>query len=315
MATTHRPSTPAHRPLIGLALGGGSARGWAHIGVIHALANAGIEPDLVCGTSIGALVGVAYVGGELDRLEGWARSLRLQTVVGFLDVSLNGGLIKGDKLIAFFRDHFVDRDITDLARPFGAVATDLRRGREVWLREGGVSEAVRASIALPGLFTPVQRDGCWLVDGGLVNPVPVSLCRAMGADMVIAVDLNTDLLGRHLKSMHAPASNKQAAAENEPLTDSVMARIQTRLTQLGLNHDNGAKTPAMLDVMASSINIMQVLITRSRLAGDPADVMVTPLLADLGLMEFHRAGVAIDAGRRAVEAILPQLKSRLQDAQ
>jgi len=313
MAILHSP-TPAHRPLIGLALGGGSARGWAHIGVIRALASAGIEPDLVCGTSIGALVGAAYVGGELDRLEDWVRSLRLQTVVGFLDFSLNGGLIKGDKLIAFFRDHFVDRDITDLARPFGAVATDLRRGREVWLREGRVSEAVRASIALPGLFTPVQRDGSWLVDGGLVNPVPVSLCRAMGADIVIAVDLNTGLLGRHLKSTHAPAS-KQTAAENEPLTDSVMTRIQTRLTQLGLNHNNGAKTPAMLDVMASSINIMQVLITRSRLAGDPADVMVTPLLADLGLMEFHRASVAIDAGRRAVEAILPQLKTCLIDEQ
>ena len=313
MAILHSP-TPAHRPLIGLALGGGSARGWAHIGVIRALASAGIEPDLVCGTSIGALVGAAYVGGELDRLEDWVRSLRLQTVVGFLDFSLNGGLIKGDKLIAFFRDHFVDRDIADLKRPFGAVATDLRRGREVWLREGRVSEAVRASIALPGLFTPVQRDGRWLVDGGLVNPVPVSLCRAMGADIVIAVDLNTGLLGRHLKSTPAPAS-KQTAAENEPLTDSVMTRIQTRLTQLGLNHNNGAKTPAMLDVMASSINIMQVLITRSRLAGDPADVMVTPLLADLGLMEFHRASVAIDTGRRAVEAILPQLKTCLIDEQ
>ncbi|MBT9589695.1 MAG: patatin-like phospholipase RssA [Thiobacillus sp.] len=315
MATTHRPPIPARRPLIGLALGGGSARGWAHIGVIRALANAGIEPDLVCGTSIGALVGAAYVGGELDRLEGWVRSLRLQTVVGFLDVSLNGGLIKGDKLIAFFREHFVDRDIADLARPFGAVATDLRRGQEVWLREGGVSEAVRASIALPGLFTPVQRDGSWLVDGGLVNPVPVSLCRAMGADIVIAVDLNTDLLGRHLKSRRAPASNKRAAAEDATLTDSVMARIQSRLAQLGLNHNNGTKTPAMLDVLASSINIMQVLITRSRLAGDPADVMVTPLLAELGLMEFHRASVAIDAGRHAVEAVLPQLKTCLIDAQ
>lgn len=316
MVTAHRTAAPAHRPLIGLALGGGSARGWAHIGVIRALADAGIEPDLVCGTSIGALVGAAYAGGELDRLEGWVRSLRLQTVVRFLDVSLNGGLIKGDKLIAFFREHFVDRDIADLARPFGAVATDLRRGQEVWLREGGVSEAVRASIALPGLFTPVQRDGSWLVDGGLVNPVPVSLCRAMGADIVIAVDLNTGLLGRHLKSMHASASNKQAAAEDDATpTDSVMARIQTRLAQLGLNHHNGARSPAMLDVLASSINIMQVLITRSRLAGDPADVMVTPLLAQLGLMEFHRAGIAIDAGRRAVEAVLPQLKTCLIDAQ
>jgi NTE family protein len=300
---------PPHSPLIGLALGGGSARGWAHIGVIRTLADAGIEPDLVCGTSIGALVGAAYVGGELDRLEDWVRSLRLQTVVGFLDFSLGSGLIKGDRLIEFFRSHFVDRDIRELARPFGAVATDLQRGREVWLREGRVTDAVRASIALPGLFTPALHDGKWLVDGGLVNPVPVSLCRAMGADIVIAVDLNADLLGRHLKPK--PVSQGAASAP-ETLTDSVMARIQNGMTQFGLNHDSGPKPPAMLDVLASSINIMQVLITRSRLAGEPADVMVIPLLADLGLMEFHRANVAIDAGRRAAEAILPHLQGRLK---
>lgn len=311
--------SPAHahpaqsRSRIGLALGGGAARGWAHIGVIRALASAGIEPDIVCGTSIGALVGAAYVGGELDRLETWVRSLRLQTVVSFLDFSLNGGLIKGEKLIGFFRSHFVDRDIRELARPFGAVATDLQRGREVWLREGRVSDAVRASIALPGLFTPAQLDGSWLVDGGLVNPVPVSLCRAMGADLVIAVDLNADLLGRHLKPKSTRATGKRTIAEPENLADTVMARIQTSMSQLGINHETGPRIPAMLDVVASSINIMQVLITRSRLAGDPPDVMMTPLLAALGLMEFHRASVAIEAGRRAAEAVMPQLRARLSD--
>jgi NTE family protein len=300
-------------PLIGLALGGGSARGWAHIGVIRALAEAGIEPDLVCGTSIGALVGAAYVGGELDRLETWVRNLRLQTVMGFLDFSLGSGLIKGDRLIEFFRSHFVDRDIRELARPFGAVATDLQRGREIWLREGRVTDVVRASIALPGLFTPALHDGNWLVDGGLVNPVPVSLCRAMGADLVIAVDLNADLLGRHLKPRPAKSKTRQrAATEPETLTDSVMARIQDGMSQLGLNHGSGPKPPAVLDVLASSINIMQVLITRSRLAGEPADVMVTPLLADLGLMEFHKGDIAIGAGRRAVEGAMPQLQQRLK---
>ena len=298
-------------PRIGLALGSGSARGWAHIGVIRALRDAGIEPHIVCGTSIGALVGAAEVDGDLDRLETWVRSLRLQTVVSFLDFSLGSGLIKGDKLIAFFRSHFVDRDIRELARPFGAVATDLQRGREVWLREGGVSDAVRASIALPGLFTPVQRDGSWLVDGGLVNPVPVSLCRAMGADIVIAVDLNSDLLGRHLKPKPARMPRKPVSPEPGTLADSVMARIQSGMAQLGIEHDNEPRPPAMLDVLASSINIMQVLITRSRLAGEPADVLITPRLADLGLMEFHRAGVAIEAGRRATEAVMPQLVGRL----
>jgi NTE family protein len=304
-------SAHASRPRIGLALGGGSARGWAHIGVIRALADAGIDPDIVCGTSIGALVGAAHVGGELDRLEAWVRSLRLQTVVSFLDVSLNGGLIKGDKLITFFRNHFVDRDFSELARPFGAVATDLQRGREVWLREGGVSDAVRASIALPGLFTPVRRDGSWLVDGGLVNPVPVSLCRAMGADVVIAVDLNSDLLGRHLKPKPAPKPRQRGKAATPVV--AMLAHIQSGMSQLGLNHDADLanEPPAMLDVLASSINIMQVLITRSRLAGEPADVLITPRLADLGLMEFHRAGLAIDAGRRAAEAVLPHVWARL----
>ncbi|MBS1219329.1 MAG: hypothetical protein H6R21_2462 [Proteobacteria bacterium] len=264
MNATRQP-TPASRPLIGLALGGGSARGWAHIGVIRALADAGIEPDIVCG-------------------------------------------------IGFFRSHFVDRDIRELARPFGVVATDLQRGREVWLREGPVTAAVHASIALPGLFTPVQRDGRWLVDGGLVNPVPVSLCRAMGADVVIAVDLNADLLGRHLKPRPARAKPRRAPAAPETLTDAMMARIQTGMSQLGINHRDEPAPPAMLDVLASSINIMQVLITRSRLAGEPADVLVTPLLAELELMAFHRADVAIDAGRRAVEAALPQLRVRLDGA-
>jgi NTE family protein len=301
----------ASSPSIGLALGGGSARGWAHIGVIRALADAGIEPDIVCGTSIGALVGAAYVGGELDHLETWVRSLRLQTVVSFFDFSLSSGLIKGEKLIDFFRSRFVDSDIRELARPFGAVATDLQRGREVWLREGVVSEAVRASIALPGLFTPVQRDGVWLVDGGLVNPVPVSLCRAMGADLVIAVDLNTDRLGRHLKPKPAKTPRTRVLAETGSRADTVIARIQASMSQFGRNGDVGPKPPAMLDVVATSINIMQVMITRSRLAGEPADVMVTPLVANVGLMEFHRAAVAIDAGRRAVEAAMPQISARL----
>lgn len=304
--------SPSSTPRIGLALGGGSARGWAHIGAIRALEDAGIKPDIVCGTSIGALVGAAYVGGELDRLEAWVRSLKLQTVVGFLDFSLNGGLIKGDKLIEFFRSHFVDRDIHELERPFGAVATDLRRGREVWLREGRVTDAVHASIALPGLFAPVLRDGSWLVDGGLVNPVPVSLCRAMGADVVIAVDLNSDLLGRHLKP--ARATRKRAPAEPESLTDALMARIQSGMSQFGLDHRDETEPPPMLDVLASSINIMQVLITRSRLAGEPADVLITPMLADLELMAFHRADTAIAAGRHAVEAVQPFLLARLDGA-
>uniref|UniRef100_UPI002FDCCB9C patatin-like phospholipase family protein n=1 Tax=Pelomicrobium sp. TaxID=2815319 RepID=UPI002FDCCB9C len=229
-------------------------------------------------------------------------------VVGFLDVSLAGGLIKGERLVEFFRTTFADADIADLPRAYGAVATDLETGNEVWLREGRVMEAVRASIALPGLFTPVQRDGRILVDGGLVNPVPVSLCRAMGADIVIAVDLNADLLGRHLRR-----SRPGAATKAEP--DSWLQRIRDSLTARNIiPADSPEAGPSMLEVIASSINIMQVRITRSRLAGEPADLMITPRLAHIGLMEFHRGEEAMAAGRRAAEQAIHRLRELTEDS-
>ena len=183
---------------VGLALGSGSARGWAHIGVIRALEAAGIQPDVVCGTSIGALVGGAYVAGELDRLEEWVRTLTMKDVIAFMDFTLSGGLVRGGRLMDHFRQHFADRQIEQLSTPFAAVATVLDTGAEIWLRSGSLFEAVRASVAVPGLFAPVLREGMVLVDGGLVNPVPVSLARAMGADILIAVDLGSDILGRRL---------------------------------------------------------------------------------------------------------------------
>ena len=189
-----------HKSRVGLALGGGSARGWAHIGVIRALEQTGICPDVVCGTSIGALVGAAYAAGELDRFEQWVLRLGVGDIVAFMDVTLRSGLFRGRRLMDFFRRQFNDRPIEELAIPFAAVATALQSGAEIWLRSGSTLDAVRASIAMPGLFTPIVRDRVLLVDGGLVNPVPVSLARAMGADVVIAVDLCSDLLGRHLRA-------------------------------------------------------------------------------------------------------------------
>jgi predicted acylesterase/phospholipase RssA len=212
------PGAMNRKPVIGLALGSGSARGWAHIGVIRALQQAGIQPDLVCGASIGAVVGAAYALGELDRFEQWARGLTGRTMFSFMDFKLAGGMLKGERVIEFFRSRFSDRPIEALDIPFAAVATGLHSGSEVWLRTGSTADAVRASMALPGLFTPAQREGRLLVDGGLVNPVPVSLARAMGADIVIAVDLNADILGRHLQPLavvrdaRAPAAAARKAA-------------------------------------------------------------------------------------------------------
>ena len=299
--------TLRRKPRIGLALGSGSARGWAHVGVIRALEQAGIRPDLVCGTSIGALVGAAYAAGEMDRFEKWLLGLRLTDVISLMDVNLSGGLIKGERLMDFFRSKFVDRPVDELDIPFAAVATALHSGAEVWLREGSTIDAVRASIALPALFTPVMREGRILVDGGLVNPVPVSLARAMDADVVIAVDLNSDILGRHVRKNHEP---EPQTAE----TGEWMNKLQQRLSALmPASADDGPRAPAMLDVIAASINIMQVRIGRSRMAGEPPDLIVTPRLSQLGLLDFHRSKEAIEEGKRATEAILPSLHALIDE--
>lgn len=279
---------------LGIALGSGSARGWAHIGVLRALAEIGVKPDIVCGTSIGAFVGAAYADGDLERLEGWVRTLNWQEVVSFFDVGTRGGLIKGDKLMGFFARHFVDRDVEQLPVPFACVATDLTSGREVWLREGSVVDAVRASIALPGLFSPLARDDRLLVDGGLVNPVPVSLARALGADLVIAVDLGSDVVGRRFKpAEEAPANWRQ--------------RFAQFFGAPGAAHVAGGEGPSLLDVVAGSINIMQVRIARSRLAGEPADVLLSPRLAHVGLFDYHRGAEAIEEGREAVRLMQPAI--------
>lgn len=289
-----------HQPKVGLVLGSGSARGWAHIGVIRALAEAGVVPDAICGCSIGAFVGAVHADGDLAKLEEWVMGLAWQDVVSLLDVSLKGGFIKGAKLIQYFERNFVDRDFAQLPVPFACVATELETGREVWLKEGSVAHAVRASIALPGLFTPVAHEGGFLIDGGLVNPVPVSLCRAMGMDVVIAVDLNSDIVGKHLRR---PAG--EPPEENEvSWTQRVLERFGVSPYTLALETDD---SPSLLTVLATSINIMQVRIGRSRMAGDPADVLIAPRLAHLGLMDFHRGAEGIAEGFAAVERSLPAI--------
>ena len=298
------------RRRLGIALGGGSARGWAHIGVLRALAEAGVKPDLVCGTSIGALVGAACAADQLDQLEQWVRGMKVGEVIRFLDFSLTTGLLKGDRLVQYLRDNFSDRPIEAMPMPFGAVATALSTGAEIWLRDGSTVDAVRASIALPGIFTPIASDGELLVDGGLVNPVPVSLARAMGAEVVIAVDLNSDVLGRRLPDV-AP-EDQPRPAEADADNGNLMQRLQSGLSNLGgllpVRDPGVAEMPSMFAVLASSLNIMQVRISRSRMAGDPPDALIAPRLGHMSLFDFHRGAEAIEEGRRAVAAALPQLE-------
>jgi NTE family protein len=305
--------THFRKPRIGLALGGGSAKGWAHIGVIRALEEAGIKPDVVCGTSIGALVGAVYANDDLDWLENWVTDLRWQTVVRMLDLRLLGGLLGGEKLIDFFGARFLDKGISELRVPFAVVATELETGREVWLQEGSVMDAVRASIAIPGLFIPVIRDGVWLADGGLVNPVPVSLARAMRADVVVAVDLNYDVLSaRSLLKVVAP----------EPIEESVEASLAAKFrewlraakVEAGLASPVDVApepTPSLFAAVEKAINIMQVRITRSRLAGEPAEILLTPRLGKMGLLDFHRGSEAIAEGRLAVERQLAEIRTHI----
>ena len=306
---------------IGLALGSGSARGWSHIGVIRALAEQGIEPDIITGCSIGALVGAAYAKGELDKLEEWVRQLRWKEIVDLMDISyLGGGFLKGDKLMEFLMKKTKDIDIEDMDIPFGAITTALDSGREIWLQSGSLMDAVRASIALPGLFTPVEREGRWHVDGGLVNPVPVSLCRAMGAEIVIAVNLNGDVVGKHRRERDRNIEDsRKAESEAEiQLWDKFISQFRNSVQNkkeewlnelLGPDKD----MPGMFEVLAGSINIMQDRITRSRMAGDPAEVMLAPRLAHINMMEFDRADEIIEEGHASVKRMQTVLEDALQN--
>ncbi|MGV6852754.1 MAG: patatin-like phospholipase RssA [bacterium] len=303
------------KPRIGIALGGGAARGWAHIGVINTLAQMGIHPEIVAGTSIGALVGAAYASHKLHLLESWVRQLGWKEILGFIDpVVSRGGLIQGDKLFEFAQRHIKDRAIEQLNVQFGAVATDLQTGREVWFREGSLFDSVRASIALPGLFTPVAHQDSWLVDGGLVDPVPVSLCRAMGADIVIAVNLNAGIVGRHQKPKKKLQGEKKKVFNN--LFERRMNQEKPDQVKSFFNRLFGKSRvyPNMFEVTATSINIMQDRITRSRMAGDPPEILLNPSLVHMGLMDFDEAECAIAEGVRCTEQMQVSIESVVKSA-
>ena len=298
------------RPRIGIALGSGSARGWSHIGVIEALHKAGIEPDVVGGSSMGSFVGAAYVTNQLARLKDFAEALTWRDIVGLIDVSLaGGGVIGGQRIVALLQKLDITGKIENCHKRFAAIATDLEAGREVWLREGPIEAAVRASIALPGIFSPARNGDRWLVDGGLVNPVPVSVCRALGADIVIAVNLNSEIV-EPLEVRSAKRAIYGIPPEfMRQLLDQIPSGIRRQISAIAPDLlQQTPRSPGYFDVLANSINIMQDYITRSRLAGEPPHIMVTPRLSHIGLMEFHRASEAIAEGYACIEQALPALQ-------
>ncbi|MFG1381342.1 patatin-like phospholipase family protein [Xanthobacter versatilis] len=313
----HRPVRDRGRPAIGIALGGGAARGFAHIGVLKVLRQAGIHPAVVAGTSIGAVVGGIAAAGKLDELEEWAISLTKRNVLGLLDFALGGaGLIGGRRLVELMRRNVGEVSIENLPVVFAAIATELGTGHEIWLTRGDFVEAIRASYALPGIFTPVKIGGRWLMDGALVNPVPVSAARAMGARMVIAVNLNADVFGHGTVIQdHGGVVERVAEAALGEKKEGIAAMLSPeRLKrQFFAGHGSHASDGprGLSTVMIDAFNITQDRIARSRLAGDPPDIMLSPKLGKIGLFEFPRAREAIAAGAEAAERALPDIQDAM----
>jgi NTE family protein len=287
------PSSKPKKTGISVALGGGAARGWAHIGVLRALDEAGIEISMIAGTSIGALVGGCYLAGKLDQLEEFARSLTRRRFFGLLDIHLGGsGLFGGMRLTARMQEHLNGTTFDDLPKPFVCVASEIRTGHEIWLSSGSLITAMRASYALPGVFEPVACNGRVLVDGALVNPVPVSVCRAYEQPLVVAVNLHYDLFGRAAVIKHS--------AGELVIEEDVGRNGSAREARLGIT-----------GVMVEAFNIIQDRISRARLAGDPPDLSLQPKLGHIGLSEFHRADEAIRIGYETTKARIGEL-TRLQ---
>ncbi len=324
MINTFHKKIPRAR--VGLALGSGSARGWAHIGVIRALAEAGIRVDYVAGTSIGALVGAAYASGEIDTLEEVVLQLDWKKIVYFFDVVLpKSGLIDGKKVSVFIGNNVKKINIEDLPFPFCAVSTDMNTGNEVAIQDGDIIEVVRASISVPGIFTPVKKNGTILVDGGLVNPVPVSVARKMGADFVIAVDLNHDIVGKKAPVLsHENMNSDKEPVKTLPGKNKILNALNKRvraidiptLTQVRQWAGMENSLPNIFEVLVTSINIMETQITAANLKTDPPDILIQPNLGHLKFLEFNRAKEAIaegyKEGRKQIKKFLEKADENLK---
>lgn len=317
------PSSETPLPRIGLALGGGAARGWSHIGVLKTLVQNGIEPSVIAGTSIGAVVGGCYAASKLEALEDFARSLTKRRVMGLLDFHLNGaGLISGNRLRRLLVHNLANTHIEALSTRFAAIATEYSTGHEIWLTQGLLVDALCASYALPGVFHPVKTHGRWLMDGALVNPVPVTVARALGAEVVICVNLNGEgrLRGTIIPTSvpSTSATKKDASVESEAATGTTEPRVKNFLSpfkQVASRFMNPIPSggPRLASVMIDAFNIIQDRISRSRLAGDPPDISITPRLAKIGLFEFHRAEEAILLGQQATERALPDILDMMKE--
>lgn len=329
---------------IGIALGAGAARGWTHIGIIQALEKLGVKIDIVAGCSIGAYVGAAYSSGKLEGLKEWACSLSDWQVLALMGVGLRrGGLASGQKVFDKLASEFCADSYEAMNKPFASVATDLYTGREVVFDSGPVGNSIQASCAIPALFSPVAYEDRWLVDGAVVNPVPVNLCRQLGADFVIAVNLNADFRPLRLEKLRKDHEDNQQKTEdfftksqnvlkqwftpdsksedesqndshsqenNDSLGSEVIEKVEEEFTEVPAKV-NKKNPPGIMSVMSSSLEILQARVTRSRLAGDPPDILIEPQLTDVGIMEFHRAEELCQKGEETITRLAEQIRYQL----
>ncbi|MCB2112222.1 MAG: patatin-like phospholipase family protein [Parvularculaceae bacterium] len=292
---------------LGLVLGSGAARGWAHVGVLRGFEEIGIKPDIIAGCSVGALVGGAYLIGALEELEAWGRELSPLSAIGAFNFWVSrGGLI--DSAPAFEAFASFDRKIEDLPVMFGAVAADLGTGEEVWITQGSVIAAARASSAIPVLFHAVQRGPRWLVDGAVANPAPVSLARYLGADIVVSVDLNA--IPRVLSRFNPPAPSVPALdpvsvpSPEEGFSGAVskfIADTRSRIDrQMAIAKARTQSKPQLFETAYAAIDIFQMHLTRLRAETAPPDIHLTPDMRDALPNSFDRADEFIETGRRAL---------------
>jgi NTE family protein len=322
LAPNHRNETgpspgagPGRRPKVGVVLGAGAARGWAHIGALRELDEQGLKPDVIVGSSIGSLVGGCYAAGRLDMLEAFARSLTKRRVFGLLDFSFaGGGLIGGERLRASLEAELGGLRIEDLPIRFAGVATQIGDGHEIWLRRGSLVDAIRASYALPGLFEPVNVDGRWLFDGALVNPVPVSVARALGAERVIALNILSDTVGRGTAIQDPFGRLETTPTAERPAKGGrgKFGRWWRGPSRGGAGPEPAA--PGLLTVMVNAFDISQDRIMRSRLAGDPPDALLHLKVGRIGLFEFHRADELIALGRDAIRKSTAEIAEHIETA-
>ena len=273
---------------------------------------AGIKPDIIAGTSIGALVGAAYLTDNLDTLEEWARSLTKRRILGYLDLTWGGsGFMGGARLNKLLTKYFGEYKIEDLERKFIAVTAELATAHEIWIQHGDLVEAIKASYALPGVFSPIKIEDRWLIDGALVNPVPVSVCRAMGARLVIAVGLQTDAFGKGIIA-EGPQYPDDENGNGEPRA-SIAETLKTSPQRLLMRQLFGSspKAPGVGTVMLSALNIVMDRLGRSRMAGDPPDVLVAPRVGHISLIDFDRADEAIKIGEEAFAEALPRIQEAM----